>query len=34
MLLTQDTKKKTCNLRLGGGLESGDGRDDVIGIEE
>ena len=34
MLITQVTKKKTRNLELGGGLESGDGGDDVIGIEE
>ena len=34
MLITQDTKNKTRNLELGGGLESGDGGDDVIGIEE
>ena len=32
--VTQDTKQKTRNLELGGGLESGDGEDDVIGIEE
>ena len=34
MLITQDTKQKTSNLELGGGLESGDGRDDAIRIEE
>ena len=34
MLITHDTKKKTRNLELGGGLKSGDGGDDVIGIEE
>ena len=34
MVITQDTKKKTRNLELGGDLESGDGGDDVIGIEE
>ena len=34
MLITQNTKSKTRNLELGGGLESGDGGDDVIGIEE
>ena len=34
MLITQDTKIRTRNLELGGGLESGDGGDDVIGIEE
>ena len=33
-LITQDTTKKTPNLKLGGGLESGDGADDEIGIEE
>ena len=32
MLITQDAKKKTRNLELGGGFESGDGGDDVIGI--
>ena len=34
MLIKQDTKNKTRNLELGGGLESGDGGDYVIGIEE
>ena len=34
MLITQDTKNKTRNLEQGGGLESGDGGDYVIGIEE
>ena len=34
MLITQDTKNRTRNLQLGGGLESGDGGDYVIGIEE
>ena len=34
MLITQDTKNRTRNLELGGGLESGDGGDYVIGIEE
>ena len=34
MLITQDTNKKTRNLELGGGLEAGVGRDDVIAIEE
>ena len=34
MLITQDTKNKTRNLELGGGLESGDGGECVIGIEE
>ena len=34
MLIAQDTTNKTCNLELGGGLESGDGGDYVIGIEE
>ena len=34
MLITQDTKNRTRNLELGGGLERGDGRDYVIGIEE
>ena len=32
MLITQDTRNRTRNLELGGGLESGDGG--VIGIEE
>ena len=32
--ITQDTKKKTRNLELGGGLESGDGGGDAIGINE
>ena len=34
MLITQDTKNKTRNLELGGGLESGGGGDYVTGIEE
>ena len=34
MLITQDTKSWTRNFELGGGLESGDGGDYVIGIEE
>ena len=34
MLITQDTKNGTRNLELGGGLESGDGGDCVIWIEE
>ena len=34
MLVTQDTKTKTRNIELRGGLESGDGEDDAIGIEE
>ena len=34
MLITQDTKNRTHNLELGGGLESGDGGDSAIGIEE
>ena len=34
MLITQDVEKKTRNLELGGGLEGGDGGDDVTGIEE
>ena len=34
MLITQDTKNKTRNLGLSGGLESGDGGDYVIEIEE
>ena len=34
MIITQDTKNRTRNLELGGGLESGDGGDYVIGIEE
>jgi len=33
MLITQDTKNRTRNLDLGGGMESGDGGDSVIGIE-
>ena len=32
MLVTQDTKMKTPNLELGGGLESGDGGDYVMGM--
>ena len=34
MLITQDTKNTARNLGLGGGMESGDGEDFVIGIEE
>ena len=34
MLISLDTKKKTPNLELGGGLESGDGGGDVIRVEE
>ena len=34
MLITQDTKNRTRNLELGGGLESGDGGDCVIEIED
>ena len=34
MLITQDTKNRTRNLEVGGGLESGDGGDCVIGTEE
>ena len=34
MLITHDTKNRARNLELGGGLESGDGGDNVIGIEE
>ena len=34
MLITQDTKKKTLNLELGGDFERGGGGDDVVGIEE
>ena len=34
MLITRDTKTRTRNLELGSGLESGDGGDYVIGIEE
>ena len=34
MLITQDTKNRTRNLELGGGLESGDGGDCVIGVGE
>ena len=34
MLITQDIKNRTRNLDLGGGVESGDGGDCVIGIEE
>ena len=34
MFITQDAKKTTRNLELGGGLESGDGGDYMIGIEE
>ena len=34
MLITQDTKNTVRDLELGDGLESGDGGDDVIGMEE
>ena len=34
MLISQDPKDRTRNLEVGGGLESGDGGDYVIGIEE
>ena len=34
MLITQDTKNKTRIPELGGGLESCDGRDFVMGIEK
>ena len=34
MLITQDTKNRTRNLELGGGLESGGNGDYVVGIEE
>ena len=34
MLITQDTKRKTRNLELGGGLASGARRDYVIGVEK
>ena len=34
MLISLDTKKKTPNLELGGGLESGDGGGYVIRVEE
>ena len=34
MLITQDTKNRARNLELGGGLESGDGGDCVIGVQE
>ena len=34
MLITQDTKNKARNLELGGGLESGDRGDYVVGIGE
>ena len=34
MLITQDTKNRTRDLELGGSLESGDGEDYVMGIEE
>ena len=34
MVLTQNTKNMTRTLELGGGLEGGDDRDYVIGIEE
>ena len=34
MLITQDTKNRTRNLELGGDLESGDGGDYVMRVEE
>ena len=34
MLITHDTQNKIRNLELGGGLESGDGGDYVIEMEE
>ena len=34
MLITQNPQNKIRNLELSGGLENGDGGDDVIGIEE
>ena len=34
MIITQDTKNRARNLELGGGLESGDGGDCVIGVQE
>ena len=34
ILITQDTKNRTRNLELGGGLERDDGGNYVIGIEE
>ena len=34
MLITQDTRNRTRSLQLGSGLESGDGGDYVIGIDE
>ena len=34
MFITQDTKNRTRNLELGGGLVRGDGGDCMIGIEE
>ena len=34
MLITQDTKNRTRNLELGGGLESGVGGDCVIRVQE
>ena len=34
MLITQDIKNRTRNLDLGGGVESGDGGDCVIGVQE
>ena len=34
MLITQDTKRRIRNLEMGGDLESGDGGDDVIKVEE
>ena len=34
MPITPDTKKKTRNLQLGGGLEGGDGGDYVVEIGE
>ena len=33
MHITQDPKNRTHNFELGGGLESGDGGDYVVGIE-
>ena len=34
MLITQDTKNRTRNIELGGGLENDDGGDYVMGIDE
>ena len=34
MLITLHTTNRTRNLELGGGFESGDGGDGVMGIEE